>query len=120
MGEPRSHSGGCHCGKVRYEVKMDLANPVTSCNCSMCGRVGSLLSFVPATQFKLLSGEDVLTDYLFNNKAIHHLFCNVCGVKSFARATGRDGVPMVAINTRCLDHVSLGDLKIKEFDGRSV
>ncbi len=88
MSEPTTHTGGCHCGKVRYEAKVDLGAPVIACNCSMCGRTGTLLSFVPATQFKLLSGEDSLTDYQFNKKAIHHLFCKVCGVKSFARGTG--------------------------------
>ena len=110
--------GGCHCGKVRYAVKLDLAKPVISCNCSMCGRSGTLLSFVPADQFTLESGEDVLTDYQFNRHVIHHTFCSVCGIKSFARGTGRDG-PTVAINTRCLDDVDLTKLKITPFDGKS-
>jgi hypothetical protein len=66
MGELKAYAGGCQCGKVRYEVQLDLGAPVISCNCSMCGRAGTLLTFVPARQFKLLSGEDALTDYQFN------------------------------------------------------
>lgn len=119
MSERQKHAGGCHCGAVRYEVEIDLAAPVTACNCSMCGKVGSLLSFVPAKQFTLRSGEDALTDYQFNKHAIHHVFCRVCGIKSFARATGPDGTPMVAINTRCLDDVDLPSLNVKQFDGKS-
>jgi hypothetical protein len=119
MSELKTYAGGCHCGAVRYQVKMDLSAPVLSCNCSMCGRVGSLLSFVPATQFTLLSGEDGLTDYLFNKHVIHHLFCKVCGIKSFARGTGPGGTPTVAINTRCLDDVDLASLTVKQFDGKS-
>jgi hypothetical protein len=84
----------------------------------MCGRSGTLLAFVPEAQFKLLSGEDVLTDYLFNRHAIHHLFCRVCGIKSFARGSGKDG-PTVAVNTRCLDDIEVGKLKIQAFEGRS-
>jgi hypothetical protein len=118
MGELKRYSGGCQCGKVRYQVDLDLGAPVTACNCSMCGRAGTLLTFVPASQFKLLSGEESLTDYLFNRHAIHHLFCKVCGIKSFARGTGKDG-PTVAINGRCLDGVEVADLKINPFDGRS-
>jgi hypothetical protein len=118
MSEPKTHSGGCQCGKVRYEVAIDLGAPVISCNCSMCGRSGTLLSFVPASQFKLLSGEDVLTDYQFNHHVIHHLFCRVCGIKSFARGEGAKG-PTVAINTRCLDDVDVGALKIQPFEGKS-
>jgi|SRR5581483_3384889 len=114
----KTYAGGCHCGKVRYQVTLDLSHPVISCNCSMCGRAGTLLTFVPAGQFKLLSGEDSLTDYVFNHHVIHHLFCKVCGIKSFARGSGKDG-PTVAINARCLDDVDLGKLNVKPFDGKS-
>lgn len=119
MGEQKSYTGGCHCGQVRYQVTLDLTSPVISCNCSMCGRTGTLLSFVPATQFTLLSGEDALTDYQFGSKTIHHLFCKTCGVKSFARGKMRDGTPTAAINTRCLDDVDLEKLTLKKFDGKS-
>ena len=118
MGETKEYVGGCHCGKVRYEVTLDITAPVISCNCSMCGRSGTLLMFVPAGDFKLLSGEDMLTDYQFNKHAIHHLFCGVCGIKSFARGEGPKG-PMAAINTRCLDGVNLDELNVTKFDGKS-
>lgn len=120
MSNVETHKGGCHCGAVRYEAKVDLGAPVISCNCSMCGRSGTFLTFVPAAQFTLLSGESSLTDYLFNKEKIHHLFCKVCGIKSFARGTNRDGSPMVAINTRCLDDVDLEALKINKYDGKSA
>jgi hypothetical protein len=104
---------------VRYQVEIDLTGPVIACNCSMCERMGSLLSFVPAARFTLLSGDEVLTDYQFNKRVIHHLFCSVCGIRSFARGAGPDGKPMVAINTRCLDGVEPDKLTVQHFDGRS-
>lgn len=119
MPAQETRSGGCQCGKVRYQVQIDLGAPVTSCNCSMCGRAGTLLSFVPAAQFELLSGEEVLTDYQFNKKHIHHLFCNVCGIKSFARGVGRDGQAVVAVNARCLDEVEPESLQINKANGRA-
>jgi hypothetical protein len=119
MSDLETHKGGCHCGKVRYQVRIDLSKPVISCNCSMCGRAGTLLSFVPADQFTLLSGDDVLTDYQFNKHVIHHLFCRVCGMKSFARGVSRDCSATVAINARCLDGVELVQLNVTHFDGRS-
>jgi len=111
--------GSCHCGKVRYEVAIDLDQPVISCNCSMCGRSGTLLSFVPAPQFSLLSGEEALRDYEFNRHAIHHLFCTTCGIKPFARGKMPDGTPMVAVNVRCLEEVDLDALNVQKFDGKS-
>jgi hypothetical protein len=118
MSDVKTHTGGCHCGKVRYEVELDLDGPAIGCNCSMCGRAGTLLMFVPAKQFNLRSGEDAVTDYQFNRKVIHHLFCRFCGIKSFSRGTGPNG-PTAAINVRCLDDVDLEKVRVTKFDGRS-
>jgi hypothetical protein len=118
MAEPQTYTGGCHCGNVRYEVKIAL-DPVISCNCSICTKRGSLLAFTSADNFKLLSGEDDLTDYQFNKHVLHHLFCPKCGMASFTRGKGPDGQEMVAINVRCLDGIDIGALKLTPFDGRS-
>ncbi len=114
----RTYKGGCHCGRVRYQVTTDLAN-VIECNCSLCSRRGHWLTFVAADQFQLLQGGDTLTDYQFNTHNIHHNFCNVCGVGSFARGTRPDGAPMAAINVRCLDDIDLASVKTTKFDGKS-
>jgi hypothetical protein len=115
------HKGGCHCGKVRYEVSgVDLGKPVIACNCSICQKSGSLLAFVPAASFKLQSGEGELVDYKFNRGAIDHLFCKTCGVKSFARGKNPDGSEMAAINVRCLDDLEdVRKLEVNWYDGRS-
>lgn len=115
----KTYSGSCHCGAVRYDVELDLSQPVITCNCSMCTRMGSILSFVPAAQFHLRSGEDKLTDYQFNKKVIHHLFCSTCGIRSFARGAMPDGSPIVAVNVRCLDGVELDRLETRPYDGKS-
>ena len=119
MAEAKTYEGGCHCGNVRYEVEADIQQ-VMACNCSICQKRGSLLTGVPAASFRLTSGEDALTDYQFNNKVIHHLFCKTCGISSFSRGTGPDGSEMAAINVRCLDGVDLDALTITPFDGASL
>ncbi|QDK36382.1 GFA family protein [Bdellovibrio sp. NC01] len=111
------HTGGCHCGKVRYEVDINVANAI-SCNCSICMKKGTLLDFVPEENFKLLSGEQDLTHYHFNKKVIDHSFCKHCGVQAFAKGKSPDGKVMAAINLRCLDNVDLSKLKIQEINGR--
>ncbi len=116
----QTYTGGCQCGKVRYDVTLDLSNPVVACNCSRCGRLGSLLTFAPVSDFKLLSGEGDLTDYQFNKHLIHHLFCSTCGIESFARGKRpTDGADVVAVNARCLDGVDVDGLEVKKVDGRS-
>ena len=119
MTQPTKHTGSCNCGAVRYTVELDLSQPVISCNCSMCGRSGTLLAFAPAENFTLEAGSDSLTDYQFNKHVIHHVFCKVCGIKSFARGKDKNGGDTVAINTRCLDGVDLDALSVMKFDGKS-
>jgi hypothetical protein len=114
----KKHTGGCHCGAVRYEVETDLTKAM-ECNCSHCSKKGFLLHFVPAEKFTLLSGEGNLSEYRFNTKKIAHLFCKACGVQSFGRGTGPDGEAMVAVNVRCLDDVDLKSLEIVPIDGKN-
>ncbi len=115
----QTYKGGCQCGKVRYQVSMDLGK-VIACNCSMCGKKGTLLSFVPFEQFTLQAGQDALTSYHFNKKHIDHLFCSTCGVTSFARGSRPDGTKMVAVNTRCLDDVDVAKLEVQHYDGKAL
>jgi hypothetical protein len=114
----QTYSGGCQCGAVRYEVSADLGE-VMSCNCSRCGKLGWLLSFVPAADFRRISGDGGARDYQFNKHVIHHLFCSTCGIQSFAKGREPDGSEMVAINARCLDGVDAAALKAKAIDGCS-
>ncbi len=115
----KTHTGGCHCGAVKYEVTTDLEQTMM-CNCSLCAKRGAILSFVAADQFKLLSGDENLTDYQFNKKIIHHLFCKTCGVASFGRGVGKGGAPMVALNARCLDDVNVDELKPTFYNGKDA
>ncbi len=117
MAEQR-YSGGCHCGKVRYEVTLDASQPL-ECNCSHCSRLGLLLGFTTPDKFKLLSGESAQTEYRFNRHVIQHLFCATCGTQSYANGKTPDGKPMVAINVRCLDGIDVATLKTRPYDGRS-
>ncbi len=116
--KPAHYEGGCQCGAVSYEVDVDLDNTIT-CNCSRCQRMGFVLAFAPLESFQLKSGEDGLTEYLFNNKVIRHLFCSTCGVESFAYGKMPDGTPTVAINVNCLSGVNPRALNSRHVDGKS-
>jgi hypothetical protein len=118
MSETKTYTGSCHCKNVRYEVSADLGN-VVSCNCSICTARGLLINFVPEAQFKLVSGKG-LTDYQFNKKHIHHLFCPVCGIESFATGKDKSGAKIYAINVRCLDDVDVSALKLRPFNGKDL
>ena len=111
-----THTGGCHCGRVRYEVVAPAKLDVSECNCSICSKTAYLHLIVPAERFKLLSGADVLTTYTFNTGTAKHLFCSVCGIKSFyVPRSHPDGF---SVNARCLDEGTVGSMTVRPFNGR--
>ena len=106
--------GGCHCGRVRFEVQAPADIEALDCNCSICRMTGFLHLIVPATRFHLLCGEEVLTEYTFNTGAAKHRFCRHCGIKSFY--TPRSHPDGVDVNVRCLDQDSVRSLTVTPFD----
>lgn len=118
MTGPRTYTGGCHCGLVRYACTTDLAM-VTACNCSICTRKGLHFTFVAPESFRLMAGEEVLKEYLFNRRAICHQFCSECGVEVFARGEKPDGSRVIALNVSTIDQIELSKLKMTPIDGRS-
>lgn len=115
----QKYTGGCHCGRVRFEVDMEVTGAI-SCNCSICSKRGWLLTFVPAPVFSLITGEDELTDYQFNKKVIHHLFCSTCGTASFGKGSDGQGNEMIAVNLRCVDDLDLSTVPITAYDGKNI
>jgi len=110
------HRGGCHCGRVRFEVLAPAHLQLDECNCSMCSRNGYLHLIVPAERFKLLQGQETLTAYAFNTGTAKHLFCSVCGIKSFyVPRSHPDGF---SINARCLDMQTVSGTTVRPCNGR--
>ena len=111
------HQGGCHCGRLRFEVLAPAVVTVSQCNCSICSKSGYLGLTVPRERFTLKSGEECLTEYTFNTGIAKHRFCRFCGVKSFYIPRSHpDGV---SVNARCLDPGTIQEMKIEQFDGQN-
>ncbi len=113
------HAGSCHCGKIAFDVEADIAD-VIECNCSMCRRRGSLLTFVPRDALTLKTPESDVGTYTFNKRAIQHHFCPTCGIAPYGEGTHpRTGDRMAAVNVRCLSGIDLDTLNINKVDGAS-
>jgi len=112
----RTHRGGCHCGRIRFEVDAGAHLLVLECNCSMCRKLAYLHLIVPRSRFRLLAGADCLATYQFNTGAAKHLFCPSCGVKSFY--VPRSHPDSYSVNARCLDDGTVAGMTIAPFDGR--
>ncbi len=108
------HTGGCHCGRVRFRISAPADVSVLDCNCSICKMLGYLHLIVPRSQFELEQGEDDLTTYTFNTGVAQHYFCSVCGIKSFY--VPRSHPEDISVNLRCLDEGTIKEVTVELFD----
>jgi hypothetical protein len=99
------HDGGCHCGAVRFRVRLDGGfASARRCNCSICRMRGAVALSALLEDFTLLQGADKLAEYRFNTNAARHYFCSVCGI--YTHYQRRSNPHQFGINAACLDGVS--------------
>ena len=109
------HSGGCHCGRVKFEIEAEAEIEAVECNCSICSKSGFLHLIVPKSRFTLVQGPESLSTYTFNTGVAKHLFCSVCGVKSFY--VPRSHPEGYSVNVRCLDPGTVKSMRVTQFNG---
>ena len=112
-----THTGGCHCGKVRFEVDAPAEIDATKCNCSVCSMTGFLHLIVSNDDFRLLTDKADISEYTFNTHTAKHYFCRHCGIKSFYIPRSHpDGV---SVNVNCIDFATVTSVTLTDFDGRN-
>eukprot|EP00731_Ephydatia_muelleri_P029056 Em0020g700a len=117
MADKVKHTGGCHCGAVRFEAWAPSDIEVFDCNCSICTKKQNRHFIIPEKDFKLLKGDDSITTYTFNTHHAKHTFCRICGVQSFY--TPRSNPDGRGIAPHCLDPGTVTSIKVITFDGQN-
>ena len=118
----KTYHGSCHCGSVRFQAAIDLAQGTLRCNCSICTKVRFWPALVRPDAFCLLAGEDTLSLYQFHTKTDEHFFCRHCGVRAFGTGNSPRRGKFYAINLTCLDDVTdaeLAEAPITYVDGKN-
>ena len=108
------YSGSCHCGEVEFTFKSKNLVEIWKCNCSICVAYNYEHLFIKHHDFNLIKGHQKLFSYEFGSRNANHLFCRVCGIKSYYQP--RSHPDMYSINLRCVKNPPKVD-RVVEFDG---
>jgi len=112
-----THKGGCHCGRVEFEVDAPEDVAATLCNCSVCRMTGFVHLIVSKSDFRLIRGADAISTYTFNTGVAQHYFCRHCGVKSYyVPRSHPDGI---SVNVNCLQAGTIASITTEPFDGEN-
>ncbi|MEE4920062.1 GFA family protein [Pseudomonas alliivorans] len=99
------HSGGCHCGNLRYQFDAPLKD-IAHCHCSICRRTsgGTVMTWltVPLTSFQWLAGSPAIYD---SGPTCIRYFCGNCG--AHAALFTRNSPQEIDVVIATLDHSEL-------------
>ena len=115
---PAKHAGGCMCGDVRYEVTVDPSGG-SSCNCTICTKLGALGAVVKPDAFRLLSDDSKLASFSRAPEIANRFFCARCHVFCFGKGHLAElGGDFVSVNLNTLDDFDPSLARIVHWDGR--
>ena len=109
--------GTCHCGAVTVEVP-SAPPQVTSCNCSICRRLGTLWAYYETAQVTITG---VTGTYRWGDKTIDFHHCTNCGCPThWSPLEGqREEATRMGINARLLAPEVLAAARVRRLDGAS-
>jgi hypothetical protein len=117
MSDAEPIAGACHCGAVRFRVRLkDGFSSARRCTCSYCRMRGAVALSADLADLDILSGEEALSTYRFNTGSAQHYFCSICGI--YTHHQRRSNGSQYGINAACLEGVSPFDfLEVPVLDG---
>ena len=107
----KTYRGSCHCGKLSYEVDLDLAAGAGRCNCTYCLKTRNWSAFVKPADFRMLSGEGEAIAYRKHDQAPTKHHCPVCGVHLYGDGEADYmGGPFLFVQVATLDDATAEEL----------
>jgi len=110
-------TGSCHCGAVSIAVA-EAPAIVTSCNCSICRRLGTLWAYYRPAEVTVTHAPGALDSYSWDDHSIGFRRCATCGCITHWEDIRPQPTERMGVNVRMLD-LDLDAVPVKFFDGAS-
>jgi hypothetical protein len=109
--------GSCHCGAIKLEIDANIPEKLTSCNCSICRRTGSLMAYFNPTQVKIKAAADATHRYIWGDKSLAFVRCATCGCQSHWESLDPAQTDRMGVNARLFTNLDISKIRIRHFDG---
>ncbi|QMU59113.1 MAG: GFA family protein [Boseongicola sp.] len=112
-------TGSCHCGNIEWTLDA-LPTLVTTCNCTVCRRYGSMCAYGILDQDIHTSGKS--ESYRRQDSgSINFHFCTTCGCMThfIESSPNKTGKIRTAVNVRMSDPSPINDVPIRHFEGHN-
>ena len=109
----------CHCESVRVEVPRKPRR-LTSCNCSICRRYGTLWAYYKAADVRIVCARGATRGYSWGDKSLRFVRCGKCGCITHWEATHPTASSRVGVNARNLDPAAIANVRVRRLDGAST
>ena len=86
----------CHCGAVRMQVAR-RPERLTSCNCSICHRLGTLWAYYRQDEVAFLAGAGTTVPYVQGDRTLEMHHCPTCGCVTHWESLKKGGAERMAV-----------------------
>lgn len=106
----------CHCGAIEIEIP-SAPETVTSCNCSICSRLGALWAFYPVDAVSVKVHRGATDEYRWGEGTRRFVRCGTCGCTTHVCPASPKPDSKIEVNARLFEPAALGPFRIRHFDG---
>mmetsp|Transcript_41356 Transcript_41356/g.50304 ORF Transcript_41356/g.50304 Transcript_41356/m.50304 type:complete len:217 (-) Transcript_41356:61-711(-) len=121
-----THTGGCHCGAIRFQCRAPTHLTLWDCNCSDCRMRRNVHVIIPQNDMTIIAttgtgttappNNGTMTEYRWGSGRARHMFCAICGISPFYKP--RSNPDGWAVTFACLDEGTVEGVEVRRFDGR--
>lgn len=105
----------CHCGAVEFSVA-HAPEQLTSCNCSICHRLGTLWAYYKPSEVVFARGREKTIPYIQGDKTLSTHHCPTCGCTTHWQGLDPK-LDRMAVNARLFPRRDIEKIRIRRFDG---